>query len=61
MVTKNRFSPYDQAVLDDPAYETKPGPVSGFISDVIYGGLALGTRTTTTDRSKQTITIRGYS
>ena len=39
MVTKNRFSPYDQAVLDDPAYETKPGPVSGFISDVIYGAL----------------------
>jgi hypothetical protein len=39
MVTKNRFSPYDQAVLDDPAYETKPGPVSGFISDVLYGAL----------------------
>ena len=39
MVTKNRFSPYDQAVLDDPAYETKPGPVSGFISDVVYGAL----------------------
>ena len=57
IVTKNRFSPYDQAVLDDPAYETKPGPVSGFISDVIYGADSR-TRTTTTNRSKQTITIK---
>jgi hypothetical protein len=39
MAPKNRFSIYDQAVLDDPAYETKPGPVSGFISDVVYGAL----------------------
>ena len=39
MVAKSRFSPYDQAVLDDPAYETKPGPVSGFISDALYGAL----------------------